>query len=95
MFVETGVPLLLKRMFRMGARKADISVKVAGASRILDQQGLFRIGERNYAILRRILWKNDLLIAAEDVGGTATRTLRLDIGTGRCTVKSNGEINEL
>jgi chemotaxis receptor (MCP) glutamine deamidase CheD len=35
------------------------------------------------------------LIAAEDIGGTASRTVRLEIGTGRCVVKSGGMEKEL
>ena len=39
-------------------------------------------------ILRKLLWKNQLLIAAEDVGGSISRTLTLDGQTGRAVVRS-------
>lgn len=95
MFVDTGVPALFEAAYHLGAQKERIIVKVAGGSSILDEKRMFRIGERNYAVLRKILWKNNILIAAEDVGGTNSRTVYLEIGTGRVLVKSRGKKTEL
>ena len=51
------------------------------------------IGKRNYVTLRKIFWKNGILIDAEDVGGSISRTLRLEVSNGRVTVKNrNGEV---
>jgi len=85
----------MQEMFNRGSRRERIVAKVAGAASALDDGGLFRIGERNYAVLRRILWKNGVLIAAEDVGGTETRTLSVEVGTGRVLVKSGSLSVEL
>lgn len=95
MFVDTGVPLLFNEAYKFGAQKSRIVVKVAGCSQVLGDQGLFNIGERNYIVLRKILWKNNVLIASEDIGGTDSRTMYLEIGTGRVIVKSLGRIVEL
>ncbi|MBN1675500.1 MAG: chemotaxis protein CheD [Kiritimatiellae bacterium] len=95
LFVDLGVPLLLKEMLNQGAHKEDFVIKVAGASSVLDNRGLFRIGERNYTVLRRILWKNGLLIAAEEVGGNVSRTLRLKIATGQVVLKAGGKEIEI
>ncbi len=95
MFVDTGMTRFLKDLFDLGLTRARAIVKVAGCSRILDKNSLFRIGERNHAVLRKILWKNGLMIKAEDVGGEVSRTVRLEIGAGRCTVRSGGEEKEL
>jgi chemotaxis protein CheD len=56
MFVDTGIPEMFEAAYRLGARKERIVLKVAGGSQIMDEQGRFRIGERNTAILRKILW---------------------------------------
>ena len=90
MFVDTGVMQLLDMLFKRGCRKKDLIVRVAGASRVMDNQNLFRIGERNYAVFRKVMWKNGLLIKREDIGGEASRTLRLHIATGQLTVRSGG-----
>jgi chemotaxis protein CheD len=90
MFADTGIPALFHALYAMGCRKQDLVVKVAGGGALYDDNGLFRIGERNHLVLRRMLWKNGILIADEDVGGTATRTLTLEMATGRTTVKTGG-----
>ena len=95
MFVDLGVPALLDAMFVRGARRRSLVAKVAGGANVFDDRGMFRIGERNHASLRRILWKNDILIAAEHVGGTRARTMYVSVGTGRVLIKSGTEQVEL
>jgi chemotaxis protein CheD len=95
MFVDTGVPLLFNEAYRLGAKKEQIIVKVAGCSQILDDKGLFNIGERNYMTLRKLLWKNGILINKEDIGGTEPRTLYLELATGRVTIKSRDKKIEI
>lgn len=95
MFVDTGMALLLKRLFNKGVSKSRAIVKVAGSAGLLDKKGFFKIGERNYEVVRRILWKNDLLIAGEDVLGELPRTIRLDIETGSFFVRKGGEEKEV
>jgi chemotaxis protein CheD len=56
---------------------------------------MFKIGERNYGVLRKVLWKNSILIAAEDVFGTAARTMYLHMDTGRVVIRSNGQCKDL
>jgi chemotaxis protein CheD len=94
-FTDTAVTALLAEMFALGARRASLVAKVAGAATQVDQHGLFRIGERNLAVLRRVLWKNDILIAAQDTGGAVSRTMVVETATGRTLVKSNGSTREL
>ena len=95
MIVDTGVPALFQEAYRLGAEKSRMIVKVAGGSRILDDDGTFKIGRRNYATLRKILWKHNVLIAAEDVGGSFPRTMYLEIDTGKVIVRSRGKRTEL
>ena len=90
MFTDTGVPALLQAVFDHGAERKRLIAKVAGAASLLDDKGLFRIGERNHTVLRKVMWKNNILIAAEDVGGTIARTLTLYMSTGQTTIKSGG-----
>ncbi len=73
MFIDTGVPSLLRTMFGMGAGKNRIVAKVAGAANIFNDKAKFNIGERNYTVLRKILWKNNILLSGEDIGGIIGR----------------------
>lgn len=87
MFADTGIPSLFRAAYELGADKKRLIVKVAGGSQLLDDKGLFNIGKRNYMMLRKIFWKNGVLIDKEDVGGSVSRTLRLEVNTGFLTVR--------
>ncbi len=90
MFADTGIPLLFRECYHLGAQKHRLKVKVAGGSQVLGGQEHFQIGRRNYAALRRLFLKNNVLIDQEDVGGCKARTLYLEIATGRTLVKTTG-----
>src|SRR5262249_8898689 len=95
-FVDTGVPALFRACYSLGAQRERLNVKVAGgASPLGGEDDVFQIGSRNMVVLRKLLWKNGLLLRAHDVGGRQSRTLSLCIGTGQVTVKSNGKSYEL
>jgi chemotaxis protein CheD len=95
MFTDTGVAALLQALFDLGATRRDLVATVAGAAAQAPGSSMFRIGERNYVVLRRVLWKNRILIAAEDVGGSISRTMFLEMGTGRTLIRANGSKHEL
>lgn len=95
MFADTGIPALFRAIYELGAVKKRMVIKVAGGSQLLDDNGTFNIGKRNYVMLRKIFWKNGILIDAEDVGGSVSRTMRLNIDTGRVTLKIRGKEIEL
>lgn len=94
MFADTGIPRLFKHSYQLGAQKNRIRVYVAGGAEILDQKGFFNIGKRNYMALKKIFFKNNVLIDRENVGGNVNRTVRLDIGTGDIYVKTSGAKEE-
>ncbi|MEI8242058.1 MAG: chemotaxis protein CheD [bacterium] len=95
MFVDIGVPRLLEDLFARGCRKRDLLVRMAGGAQVMSDNNLFRIGERNVAVFRKIMWKNGLLIQGQETGGSVSRTLRLEIATGRLTIRSQGVETEL
>ena len=90
MFTDTGAPALIQSILNLGAQKNRLIARVAGAASLLDEKGVFEIGERNYIVLRKVLWENRIMVAAEDTGGTIARTICLYMNTGRTTVKSCG-----
>jgi chemotaxis protein CheD len=96
MFADTGIPLLFKSCYAIGAEKKRMIVKVAGGASILDDGNYFRIGQKNITAMRKIFWHNNVLIDAEDTGRNCNRTVRLDIANGQCLVKSSeGTVKEL
>jgi chemotaxis protein CheD len=95
MFTDTGVMALIQAIFDLGAERKNLIAKVAGGALLLDEKKLFRIGERNFTILRKVLWKNNILIAAEDVGDSVARTMYLYMRSGKTVIKSCGQEREL
>jgi chemotaxis protein CheD len=91
MFADTGLPLLFRECYRLGAQKSRMRVKIAGGSQVLGNREFFQIGRRNYAALCKIFLKNNVLIDNEDVGGTKARTLFLEIATGNVWIKVMGQ----
>jgi chemotaxis protein CheD len=89
MFADSGVPLLFRRAYRAGADKARLVVSLAGGAQVVDDNGVFNIGKRNYLAVRKLLWQAGVLIHAEDVGGAESRTVRLEVGTGRVHVRTS------
>jgi chemotaxis protein CheD len=95
MFADTGIPRMLEQICGRGAVKRRLVVRAAGGAQMMDQENVFDIGKRNYLALRTILWKAGVLVHAEAIGGTRSRTVRLEIATGRCFLSECGEKKEL
>ena len=87
MFADTGIPRMVEAVCSRGARPGRMIVRLAGGAQVLDTQGTFQIGKRNYLAARKILWKAGILIASEAVGGEVSRTTRMEIATGRMWVR--------
>ncbi len=95
MFVDTGLDALFDAVARAGADVSRLVVHVAGGATTRATEGIFAIGRRNVAAVRRWLWRRGVTAAAMDVGGTRSRTLYLDSAAGRCWILSEGETWEL
>lgn len=92
MFVDTGVPLLFKSCYKAGAQKERLIVKVAGGASLQNHEDdQFQIGKRNFTMLRKLLWKNNVLLNAFDVGESYSRTMSLNIGNGDVILKINNQ----
>jgi chemotaxis protein CheD len=94
-FVDAGVLAMLERLCEMGAAKHRLTVKVAGGAKVMDNLNVFQIAERNYTILRKLLWKNNLLIEAEEVGGSIPRTMSVHVGAGTVMIHTANSEHEL
>ena len=91
MFGDTGVPLLFRRCYEMGAVKERMIVCAAGGAEVMNDCGKFKIGTRNRTILRQLFWKNNILLAADETGGTISRTMQIDLADGRVTIRNKGQ----
>jgi len=88
MYATTGIPLMLRRLHEAGAVASRLIVCAAGGAEILEGAATLAIGKRNRTILRKVLWKVGLTLAAEDTGGSIARTLSLDLQRGEVVIRS-------
>lgn len=95
MFADTGVPMLLDQVTRLGASKRRLILLAAGGASMLDNGTGLEIGKRNYQALRRVLWKAGLLLHGEAIGGGNSRTIRLEVGLGKLWLQEAGVQREL
>jgi chemotaxis protein CheD len=92
MFADTGIPALVDAVKAGGGDSRRMVVRLTGGAQVLDSQGVFQIGKRNYLAARRILWKAGIFIASEAVGGEVSRTTRMEVATGRTWVREGAGI---
>lgn len=89
-FADTGVPLMLSDMRKRGSDLRKLVIKLAGGSSIMDANRKFDIGKRNVIAIKRYLWKNGLGVVKEDVGGSISRTVSMNVKTGE-VILSNAQ----
>ena len=90
LFVDTGIPALFEALCAQGLVKDNLVIKAVGCGNPMGSREVFKIGKRNYSVLQEMLTKDGICLAAEDIGGTASRTVRLDLFSGQTIINSNG-----
>jgi chemotaxis protein CheD len=92
MFADTGIPKLFLASYALGAKKERMIVVVAGgASFSINEDADLAIGQRNIAMLRKVMWKNGVLLKKHELGGTEPRNMNLDVATGEVSVGFGGD----
>jgi chemotaxis protein CheD len=94
MFADTGIPAFLSALYAHDAQPDRLKVVIAGGAHILDQTDAFNIGLKNIEALRVRFDACNLKIHHENTGGTNSRTLSLEIGSGCSSIKIFGEREE-
>ena len=91
-YVDSGITTLFKETYKLGAKKERMVLKVAGGASTVPEGSpdSFQIGKRNLVALRKLLWKNGVLVHGEDVGGSVSRTVSLEVATGEVALSTNG-----
>ena len=94
-YVDVGMAKLIQTFLNDGSKKTDLTIVAVGCASMNDSNGTFEIGKKNFTIFRKILWKNNLLLKAHDVGGEMARTLTLKMASGEIWLKKQGEHSKL
>lgn len=91
-YADTGIRSTLREMELKGARRANITAKIAGGARMFEISGgsIGNIGQRNIESVHQILRMEKIPLLWENVGGTIARTMEFDSATGTGTIRSYG-----
>lgn len=93
-YADTGIPLLIDRLIKDGAKKEYLSAKIAGGASMFKFESnlaLGKIGERNIEESKEILKKVGIPLMAENIGGCNGRVVDFFLEDGRMKVKAAGE----
>ena len=90
-FADTGIAALMDQFKAAGVHnRRDMVIKMAGGARVMKANTTFDIGKRNVLACRKELWRNQMAAIAEDIGNTFSRTVWVEVDTGRVFVESPG-----
>lgn len=97
-FPDTAIPLALEKMEKLGAKKVNITAKIAGGARMFSfvTTDVMNVGERNVEATKEVLSQLKIKILKHDTGGNKGRTVEFETATGTVRIKSMGkEVKEL
>ena len=90
-FIDTGFPLMLADVLRLGAVKSRLVAKIAGGAQLFafsNSTSVMRVGERNAQAAKELLAQHGIRLIAEDTGLNYGRTVSIDLNNGVYTVKT-------
>lgn len=93
-YADTGLREMIRKMTAFGMVKSRTVVKIAGGAKMFEIRGnadFGNIGQRNAAMVKKILKEEGLRISAEDTGGNCARTMLINVATGEVFIRSAGK----
>lgn len=96
-YADTGIPLVIKEMEKMGARTSRITAKIAGGASMFnfpDKKVKMDIGKRNSDAVKKILSDYRIPILAEEIGGTKGRTMIFKLESGLVEIRTLGMLTK-
>lgn len=91
LYGETAIPFLLQHFHAIGAQNRDLTVYAVGAATDGSAESAFR-AKNNELAMRRVLWREGLLLKGEDMGGTSPRSLWFEPTSGRIIVRAKSRM---
>ena len=90
-FADTGLPLMLDDVLKLGAVRSRLVAKIAGGAQMFafaNATDIMRVGARNAEAITKLLEGLKIPLIAQDVGGTYGRTVSIDLSSGEYTVRT-------
>ena len=90
-FADTGIPLLFRKSYKLGADKSRLVTRLIGGADVLQPRDMLAIGARNQVAARTVLGKNGVQVRQEYLGGRHAMECTLFLEDGRVQVRlANG-----
>ena len=93
-YADSGIRETIRKLMAFGMVKARTTVKIAGGAKMFEISGnadFGNIGQRNAAMVKKILTDENMRIVAEDTGGTYARTMLLQLESGDVIIRTFGK----
>ena len=93
-FADTAVPLLLESVMKAGGRSGRLRAVLCGGAHMFGSTGtnpVMQIGARNAEGTLEALSKLRIPIRAKDTGGSAGRSIEVNVATGAVSVRGVGQ----
>lgn len=87
-FAETGIPLLFNMICnKYGCLKDDLQICIFGGADSIRDNDIFKIGKRNIEAVESTLSNMGLRVHKADLSGNESRTLIMEVKTGKVKVQ--------
>lgn len=93
-YADSGIQEMIRKLSAFGMLKSRTIVKIAGGAKMFEIQGnssFGNIGERNAAMVKKLLMEERMRITASDTGGSYARTMLINIANGDVIVRTAGK----
>lgn len=93
-YADSGIQEMIRKLTAFGMLKSRTIVKIAGGAKMFEIQGnsdFGNIGQRNAAMVKKLLMEERMRIKAEDTGGSYARTMLINIANGDVIVRTAGK----
>ncbi len=94
-FADTALPHMLAEFSKLGVPRNGLVAKIAGGACMFGVSGPLQIGDNNIEAVQILLAKENIRIAAKDVGGQKGRRVTLDCSTGELLVEIAGKTKKV
>ena len=92
-YADSGIREMVRKLSAFGMVKSRTAVKIAGGAKMFDIKGntdFGNIGQRNAAMVKKILMEERMRITSEDTGGAYARTMLLNVDNGDVVIRTVG-----
>lgn len=95
-YADSGIRETIRKLTAFGMLKSRTIVKIAGGAKMFEMKGsgntdFGNIGQRNAAMVKKVLMEEKMRISAEDIGGAYARTMLINVANGDVVIRTVGK----